>query len=345
MGKSSGGGDASAAAEVEGQYGIDAARNAQYGDRVNQSNPLASNTWSNYQTIDPSTGEKVTAWRNDTTLDKTLQSTLDSEKASDLKLSQQAGNMSGAVGDAMGTPLDFDQFGKGQSGPAATTTNSQAAVGPRQTNSQATVDPTTGAGEFEWDSANRGRAEDDAYGRSTARLDPQFAKKRADLERQMAGRGLRAGDSAYDSSMQNFDRGSNDAYEMARMGATSEGRSEDQQAYGQAKGAWDTNRNTEQQRFGQDLASNQQRFGQDLSSNQQNFGQELSASEQRFGQDLSSNQQNFDQGQKATDSANALRSQEIEEYLGKRNLPLQEQNALRKSMNTGELVKSFGDGG
>ncbi|GAG20976.1 unnamed protein product, partial [marine sediment metagenome] len=63
------------------------------------------------------------------------------------------------------------------------------------------------------------------------------------------------------------------------------------------------------------------------------------------GEGMTAHEQQFSQGQRATDSANALRSSNIEEYLGKRNLPLQEQNALRKSMNTGELVKSFGDGG
>ena len=126
--------------------------------------------------------------------------------------------------------------------------------------------------------ANRQAAEDAAYGRSTQRLDPQFEKKRADLERQMAGRGLRAGDSAYDSAMSNFNTGRNDAYEMARMGATSEGRDE---------------------------------FGVNLQGNER---------------------------------ANALRQQQIQEYLGKRGQSLSEANALSDSMNVGDMVSTYGGG-
>jgi|TARA_R110000851_G_scaffold188171_2_gene338149 hypothetical protein len=341
MGKSSGGGgDASAAAQVEGEFGIDAARNATYADRVNQSNPLGQNSWSNYETIDPSTGETVTAWRNDTSLNGGLQQTLNTEIDTDAELSQQANDMNSTVRESMSSPLNFDQFGEGASGPDATYTQANARETTRGPVGD-TLDNTTGGEQFTWDSSNRGRAEDDAYGRSTARLDPQFAKKRADMERTMAGRGLRAGDSAYDSAMQNFDRGSNDAYEMARMGATSEGRSEDQQSFGQAKDAWGTNRDTEQQRFNQSQAGNVNTRQAD----QQDFNQRTQAGDQAFAQNLQGNAQNFDQGTQATDSANALRSQQIEEYLGKRNLPLQEQNALRQSMNTGELISSFGDGG
>ena len=124
--------------------------------------------------------------------------------------------------------------------------------------------------------ANRTSAEDAAYGRATQRLDPQYEKELATLERQMAGRGLRAGDSAYDSAMGNFNNGKNDAYEMARLGAVSEGRQE---------------------------------VGVNLSTNER---------------------------------ANALRQQEISEYLSKRGQSLSEANALSGSMNTAEMSSTYG---
>jgi len=124
--------------------------------------------------------------------------------------------------------------------------------------------------------ANRTSAEDAAYGRATQRLDPQYEKELATLERQMAGRGLRAGDSAYDSAMGNFYNGKNDAYEMARLGSVSEGRQE---------------------------------VGVNLSTNER---------------------------------ANALRQQEISEYLSKRGQSLSEANALSGSMNTAEMSSTYG---
>ena len=162
-------------------------------------------------------------------------------------------------------------------------------------------DATTGSQAFTWDSQNRQRAEDDAYGRSTQRLDSQFDADRVKLERQMSERGLRVGDSAYDSAMNNFSTGRNDAYEMARMQATAEGRQEDQQSYGQAQGAYGMNRQAEQQRY--------------------------------------------DQQAQSTDRANALRDQQISEYLSKRGQSLKEANALSGSMNTAEMSSTYGGGG
>jgi hypothetical protein len=127
--------------------------------------------------------------------------------------------------------------------------------------------------------ANRQRAEDDAYGRSTQRLDSQFDSDRVKLERQMSERGLRVGDSAYDSAMNNFSTGKNDAYEMARMGATAEGREE---------------------------------VGLNMSTNER---------------------------------ANALRQQQIDEYINKRGQGLKEANALSGSMNTAEMSSTYGGGG
>ena len=460
MGKKSGGGggDATAGAMVEGQFGIDAARNATYADRVNQTNALGGSNWSNYTTIDPSTGEKVTAWRNDQTLDPTLQRVFDAETNSDARLSEQANQMSEGVGNAFSTPINWDQFGEQAAGPTATNVNSNAySTDPnaRQTTNNVSVNPdtnarntssgtrqdsqafrtdtgntaatagdiganvaaTTGDSKFNWDSANRGRAEDASYGRASKRLDNRFEKEQATMERQLSERGLRVGDSAYDTAVENFNLGKNDAYEMAQMGAVGEGRAEDQQSFGQASSAFGTNRGVEQQRFDQNIgvgvnnrsadaqsygqrdnassqafdrglnANNQNfnqdaqatndQFNRDLGANNQNYNQQLTGSDQSFNQrntasntnfgqnmdsdaqnfqqrsdsnsdnfnrDLNANSQNFNQSGAAADRSNALRSQQIEEYIGKRNLPLQEQNALRQSLNTGNTINSFGGG-
>jgi hypothetical protein len=192
---------------------------------------------------DPATGQWTTKWTQNQALSRDQQKIFDSQTQRNADLASMAQSKSAQVKKDMATPLNWGQFGD--------------VVG---------FDPE----------ANRTSAEDAAYGRATQRLDPQYEKSLATLERQMADRGLRAGDSAYDSAMGNFYNGKNDAYEMARLGAVSEGRQE---------------------------------VGLNLSTNER---------------------------------ANALRQQEISEYLSKRGQSLSEANALSGSMNTAEMSNTYG---
>ena len=195
--------------------------------------------------IDPATGERVTKWTQDQTLNPEQQAIFDAQSGRNKGLAEMSQGMQGRIQDEMGAELDWGQFGDVEG-----------------------FDPA----------ANRQAAEDASYGRATQRLDPQFEKRRADLERQLTGRGLRAGDSAFDSAMNNFGTSRNDAYEMARMGSVGEGRQE---------------------------------VGLNLQTNER---------------------------------ANALRQQQIQEYLGKRGQSLAESNALSDSMNTAEMASTYGGG-
>jgi len=253
--KSSAAPDVSGAATVEGEFARETARDQTYADRPDQYNALGSSTWGQKMVIDPATGERTTKWTQNQKLAPEMQSIFNSDMDRNKALGTQAAGMSGRIADEMGAPLDWEQFGEGVAGPEGWT-----------------MDGDTG-----------NRAEDFAYQRATNRLDPQMAKKKADMERQMAGRGLRAGDSAYDSAMQNFDTGSNDAYEQARLGAVMEG--------------------------------------------------------------MTASQQQFSQGGAAADRANALRSNNIQEYLGKRGQSLSESNALKDAQTTGDTIANFGSGG
>jgi hypothetical protein len=307
MGKSSKTADVKGAAEAEGEFSREAARDQTYADRPDQYNAMGSNTWQQESVRDPATGEMTTKWSQRQNLAPDVQKVYDADLQRNTRTAQMAAGMGDRVANDMGAPLDWDQFGGVMAGP-----QSAGRVG-------GDLSATTGTDRFEWDStANRQRAEDDAYGRSTQRLDPQFQQDRATLERQMAGRGLRQGDSAYDSAMQNYDTGKNDAYEMARMGATAEGRLEDDQAFGQADTSWNTNLATEQQRFGQleGVASNSR----------------------------AADKQAFDQKMLANERANALRTQQIDEYVGKRGHSLKEQNDLAASNNIGDMAQTYGGG-
>ena len=267
------------AAEKEGEFSRETARDATYADRPDQNTAFGTTRWKQQKVKDPATGQWTTKWTQNQALSGDQQEIFDYQTQRNADMAYMAAGKGKQIQQEMSQPLNWKQFGEGQAGPAA----------------------TTGSQAFTWDSQNRQRAEDDAYGRSTQRLDSQFDADRAKLERQMSERGLRVGDSAYDSAMNNFNTGRNDAYEMARMQATAEGRQEDQQSYGQAQGAYGMNRQAEQQRY--------------------------------------------DQQAQSTDRANALRDQQISEYLSKRGQSLKEANALSGSMNTAEMSSTYGGGG
>jgi hypothetical protein len=160
-----------------------------------------------------------------------------------------AEGMMGRVGEEMAGAPDWDQFGD--------------VIG---------YDPTEA----------RARAEESIYQKQAARLDPQFEQQQIALETDLRNRGLRPGDQAYDSAMQNFTMARSDAYEQARLGS---------------------------------VAAGQQEAMLGMDQNQ---------------------------------LANALRQQEIEEYLGKRGFSLSEMERLAAGQTAGdlaEMISGQGTGG
>ena len=75
------------------------------------------------------------------------------------------------------------------------------------------------AGELSSGAEARQSAEDAIYGRATSRLDPQWEQRTAQTEAQLAARGLRPGDKAYDQAMENLGRERTDAYQQAQFGS------------------------------------------------------------------------------------------------------------------------------
>jgi hypothetical protein len=270
--------DVVGAATTEGEFSRETARDKTYADRPDQFGALGSTTWSQELVTDPATGERTTKWTQNENLNPNLnraavQGSREVGRSSDLSQ-----NLMGRVEQEMNAPIEWAQFGQGRAGP-----ESRGVIG-----------------ETEMGSDNRQRAEDDAYGRSTQRLDPQFENDRNQLEIRLRNRGLSAGDQQYQAEMDSFNTGRNDAYEMARMGATSEGRTEDSQS-----------------------------FNQMLSGNQNN---------------RQADQQFYDQSTQSTANANALRDQQIQEYINKRGFSLGEQQNLDATGQAGRLAAAYAGG-
>ncbi len=193
MGKKSSPPNVVGAAETEGQYSRETARDVTYADRPDQTGPLGEVRWGQEMGIDPATGEQVTKWTQNQTLNPELQGSLDSSLGMMGDRASLARSVNERVAGEMGAAPDWDQFGDVEG-----------------------FDPD----------ARRQAAEDASYGKATSRMDPRFAREAEQLEIKLRNQGLDPGDQAYDAAMESFNFGKNDAYEQARYGATAEGRDE-----------------------------------------------------------------------------------------------------------------------
>ena len=205
-GKGGSGADLMGAARVEGIENRKTARDATFANRPDQYNPFGAMTWENQQSVDPASGEEVTKWTQQQQLSRPYQQVLNDQTDTLQAMSGMRNNALNRAAQDMAGGADFNQFGDAQG---------------------LEYDPTE----------LRGRAEDAAYGRATSRLDPQFQQRGSDMEIKLRNQGLTPGDEAYDRAMGNFNRGRNDAYEQARMGAVGTGKAEASQLYDQQMGS------------------------------------------------------------------------------------------------------------
>lgn len=229
--------DAVGAATEQGAQDRLTAEQATWADRVNQNNPFGSISYSTQQ-VDPKTGlpssamgvppppktgnplvdeaatdawnksklsgagGNVTQWTQDYTLNDQMQGFLDKDMANIGNLKDMQTSALDRGRDDLSQSFDWGQYGDYQ---------------------DLQYDPTE----------LRQTAEDSAYQRQTNRLDPRFQQEYAQLESTLRNRGLREGDAAFDTALQNFNMSKNDAYEQARLGSTAEGRAEANQMFGQ----------------------------------------------------------------------------------------------------------------
>lgn len=214
--------DVKGAAREEGRSAERLAREKTYADRPDQFNPWGSVTWETEQvgggggggksglfgmlSGGKGGGDEYTRWTQKQTLSPEAQRIFDAQTGVAGGRQELAQGMMGRIGQEMGSPLDWDQFGEAQG---------------------LEFDPTE----------LRQRSEDAAYGRSTSRLDPQYQQREKQMEIKLRNQGLRPGDQAYDSSMASFGRDRSDAYEQARLQSTGTGMAESQQLFQQQMGS------------------------------------------------------------------------------------------------------------
>jgi hypothetical protein len=113
------------AAALEGEYAERAARDAAYGNRPDSYNPIGSTTYGQDTVIDPATGEPVTRWTENNSLNPESQRMFDAAMYGG---QQQQDASSYLLGNVTGqAPVDTSQFG-------ATDMNNYGSTSPAQYN-------------------------------------------------------------------------------------------------------------------------------------------------------------------------------------------------------------------
>jgi hypothetical protein len=213
----------------------------------------------------------------------------------------------------------------------------------------ANSDPTGGYGSHSQDGSDwnqieytpdaiRRQAEQETMAYMNSQLDPQWDKRQADLEQQLANKGLQWGDAAYDSAMSSQKNSRDQAYAGARNQALADSRSEASMLWGQEMqrsdqlnqqtqadvdniyrarqaniGNYGQNQSMEQQNY---LAYQQAAFGQDLNSRQQQLDANLNYGREDYNQDFNSRQQslnaNLDYGREGFQQDFQSRQQQLD---------------------------------
>lgn len=205
-------------------------------NRPNQSNAWGQTQWSDSPVWNPVSGAYENQWTQTETLNPTLQGAVEGQQAIQAGRTDLAQGAMARAWEDYQDPMNFDQYGQ--------------PIG---------MQDVAGEDRFSFDPGGdqRQRAEDAAYGRATSRLDPQFQQRQQQMELNLRNKGLQPGDAAYDSAINNFNTGRNDAYEMARLGSVGEGRQEYGQQYQQALGGAQMRTGQQAQEFGQAAQQNQ----------------------------------------------------------------------------------------
>jgi len=288
---------------------------------VNQNTPQGSlryDVTGNYGWTDPSTGQtyQIPTFTSTQSLSPQQQAIQAQNDAARMNLAGMANSQSARVSNLVGTPFNpssgapqaGDASGIGNVGPALTSFNQG---GPIQSTFGDAGDVTRsyGAGDFSQDRQNV----QDAL---MARLNPQLDRQRAQIQQQLADQGIRSGQQAYTSSMDDYNRQTNDA----RLGVISQAGQEQQRMMDMAAQRAGFQNQAQQQAYDQAM-------GRGTFANQaagQQFQQNAAAatfSNAGLAQQLAQQQSLFN-------ARNSSRNQYMQEQYQQRNQPLNEISAL-----------------
>ncbi len=296
--------DYRAAAQAQAQSSKEVTNMQTYANRPDQVTPWGRTSWGTEAFIDPATGQEVTKWSQNTSLDPRLQDALDKQIAVQRAKSGLAYGMQGRMADEYANKMDwsgFQDFGQSPEQRYVTPENIQRGL------DYSGLDPLNSPDRYRQESI------DAAYGQATSRLDPAFEQQKGDLEARLMAQGLRPGDEAYDREMDNFSRRKVDAYNQAQFSAIGQGAADASRMYGM-----------EAARRGQLAGEIGQQGAFANQAAAMSFGQGAAAAGQNYGQDVTT-----------ANYQTRLRQQQIAEQLQQRGFSLNEINAILTGQQVG----------
>lgn len=237
--------DYAGAAANQAQSSREVTEQQTWANRPTINTPFGQQTWSVQPTWDPSTGQYLNQWTQNTNLTPESQAALDSQQRLQQGRSNLAEGLLGRAQQEYGEPMNWDQFTGLQSSlnvPEYQSEQLQRGIGDTADYSK--------------------RAEDAIYNQWASRQDPRMAQDREAQRTQLYNMGLKEGDAAYDREMQRLDQDQSDARLQAQYQATIGSGAEAQRMQGMDVQSGNFANSAAQQALQQQLALGSQRFGQ-----------------------------------------------------------------------------------
>ena len=206
--------DYRAAAEEQAQASRENLTQQNYANRPTQNTPWGTTSWETNAGIDPATGQEVTQWTQNTTLDPRLDAALQNQFGLQEARSSLAGDMYSRVAQEFAPIMDWSGFMPMGGVPVKNSYD------------------TSGIDQIGDPYQTRQQAEDAAYQEFQSRLDPQYEKMQSQLEAQLRAQGMNPGDAAYQQAMSEYNNERRNSYDQARRSAFMEGRGEAESMFG-----------------------------------------------------------------------------------------------------------------
>lgn len=289
-----------------------------WANRPTQNTPWGSTFWTTGQQTDPATGQPVTTWTQNQTLDPALQGALNDQLAIQSGKSQLAGSFMGRVANEYSQPFNW----QGLPG-MANTPQAQFTYGRNmQTGVQGQPLDTSKVGQTTYTTNEPAFAQQrmDYFNAGLERMAPSHQRQEDQTRTMLANQGLTPGSEAYNTELERLHQ----QQAGERWNALEQSGQEQQRMQNMLLGQ-------QQQAFGQAGQSQQMQnaalqgqFGQNMQQGQ--FYNQ--AQQQMFGQDQAANAQNYQQMMQQANYQNQLRQQAIAEQAMARGMSLNEMNAL-----------------
>jgi hypothetical protein len=272
-----------------------------WANRPTQNTPWGSTTWNTNATTDPATGQAVTAWTQNTTLNPQLQDALNDQLSIQSGRSDLANSFMGRVANEYSQPFNYNNL------PAMAQAQGpgQLQTGSRNYSQNLAAGFDFGAPLPQVDASYRDTVADQLM----TRMQPVHDYQQRQLETKLANQGFVQGSEAYNRALTEL----NQRQAGERFNALDTAGSEAQRLYNMQMG-------TAQQGYNQNLQAAQfqnQALGQASALDLAN----MQAGNQAMSQQYGLNQQ-------YADAQNRLRQQAIAEQAQRRGMSLNEMNAL-----------------